>query len=99
MSSSGLLRPESTVDRGCALPGCREAAVSASCYCRGHLVTRAVKARLGWSRAAKLLGLVGLVLLLALPRPWKAWAAIPAALAAASTALYLRAGHVIAGRE
>lgn len=87
------------MDRGCALPGCREAAACPARFCRGHLVTRAVKARHSWRLAAKLLGLLGLVALLALPRPWKAWAALPLALAAASTTLYLRAGQVIAGRE
>lgn len=87
------------MDRGCALPGCREAAAPASRFCRGHLVTRAVKARTSWSLAAKLLATVGLLLLIALPRPWKVWSAIPVALAAASTALFIRCGRVIAGRE
>ncbi len=86
------------MDGGCALRGCREAAAGRSRFCRGHLVTRAVKARQTWSRAAKLLGLVGLALLLVLPRPSKAWSAIPVALAAASTAMCLRAGQVISGR-
>ncbi len=98
MISSGLLRSESTVERGCTQPGCGEAAVCPSRFCRGHLVTRAVKARNAWSLVAKAFGLVALVLLLALPRPWKAWSAIPVALAAASTALCLRAGQVISGK-
>ena len=87
------------MDPGCALPGCREAAACPARFCRGHLVTRAVRARHTWSLAAKLLGLVGLLLLLALPSPGKAWAALPLALAAATTTLYLRAGQVVAGRE
>ncbi len=61
------------MDRGCALPGCREAAACPARFCRGHLVTRAVKARHTWSLTAKLLGLIELVALLALPRPWKGW--------------------------
>ena len=86
------------MDGGCALRGCREAAAGRSRFCRGHLVTRAVKARQTWTRAAKLLGPVGLALLLVLPRPSKAWGAIPGALAPAPTAMALRPGQVISGR-